>query len=89
MGGWVGGWVLIKKQAIDVGRLVFCNNFFFFWIRGNFTLRKAYFVGSGEEAKPRLSQALIRGVRPNSNSKPVVQISNPLLSRNILEVRIL
>jgi len=38
-------------------------------------------VGPGERVKPRLSQALTRGARPDSNSKPVVQISNPLPSR--------
>jgi hypothetical protein len=53
--------------------------YFFFWIRGNLTLRKAYFVGSGE-LKSRLSQALIRNIRPDSNSRPAVQISSLLLS---------
>jgi hypothetical protein len=38
-------------------------------------------VGPGEEVKPRLSQALTRGARPDSNSRPAVQISNPLPSR--------
>jgi len=47
-------------------------NIFFFWIRGNLTLRKAHFVGSGEGVKPRLSQALTRGARPDSNSRPAV-----------------
>jgi len=51
---------------------------FFFFIRENFTLRKAHFVGPGEGVKPRLFQALTRGARPDSNSKPAVQISNPL-----------
>jgi len=45
---------------------------FFFWIRGNSILRKAHFVGSGERVKPRLSQALTRGARPDSNSRPTV-----------------
>jgi hypothetical protein len=39
-----------------------------------------YFVSSSERVKPRLSQALTRGTRPDSNSKPAVQISNPLSS---------
>jgi len=43
--------------------------------------RKAYFVGSGEGVKPRLSQALTRDARPDSNSRPAVQISNHLSSR--------
>jgi len=54
---------------------------FFFWIQGNPTSRKAYFVGPGERLKPRLSQTLTRGARPNSNSRPAVQISSPLSSR--------
>jgi hypothetical protein len=57
---------------------------FFFWIRGNPTPRKAYFVGPGERVKPRLSQALTRGARPDSNWRPAVQISNPLSSRYAL-----
>ena len=55
--------------------------FFFFWIRGNPTPQKAHFVGPGERAKPWLSQTLTRGARPNSNSRPAMQISNPLPSR--------
>jgi len=39
-------------------------------------------MGPGEQVKPRLSQALTRGARPNSNSRPAVQISNPLSSRH-------
>jgi len=38
-------------------------------------------VGPGEGVKPRLSQALTRGARPDSNSRPAVQIPNPLPSR--------
>jgi hypothetical protein len=53
--------------------ILFC----FFWIRGNLTLRKAHFVGPGEGVKPRLSQALTRDARLDSNSRPAVQISNP------------
>jgi len=40
-----------------------------------------HFVGSGERFKPRLSQALTRGARPDSNSRSAVQISSPLPSR--------
>jgi len=58
------------------------NFFFFFWIRGNPTSWKAHFVGPGERVKPRLSQALTKGARPDSNSRPAVQISSPLPSRH-------
>jgi hypothetical protein len=54
----------------------------FFLIRGNPTSRKAHFLGPGERVKPRLSQALTRGARPNSNSRLAVQISSPLPSRH-------
>jgi len=54
-----------------------------FWIRGNLTPRKAHFVGPGEGVKLRLSQALTRGARPDSNSRPTMQISNPLPSRYV------
>ena len=54
---------------------------FFFWIQGNPALRKAYFVGPGERVKSRLFQTLTRGARPDSNSRPTVQISSSLPSR--------
>jgi len=38
-------------------------------------------MGPGERVKPRLSQALTRGARPDSNLRPAVQISSPLPSR--------
>jgi len=38
-------------------------------------------MGSDEQVKPRLSQALTRGARPDSNSRLAVQISSPLPSR--------
>jgi len=38
----------------------------FFWIRENLIPRKAHFVGPGEGVKPRLSQSLTRGARPDS-----------------------
>jgi hypothetical protein len=40
-------------------------------------------MGSGEGVKPRLFQALTRGARPDSNSRPAVQISNHLPSRYV------
>ena len=39
-------------------------------------------MGPGERVKPRLSQVLIKDVRPDSNSRPAVQISSFLLSRH-------
>jgi len=56
---------------------------FFFWIRENLISRKMYFVGPGEGVKLRLSQTLTRDARLNSNSRPAVQISNPLSSRYV------
>jgi len=53
---------------------------FFFGFEETSPPRKAHFVGAGEGVKPRLSQALIRGARPDSNSRPGMQISNPLPS---------
>jgi len=55
--------------------------FFFFGFEETSPSRKAHFVGPGEGVKPRLSQALTRGARPDLNSKPAVQISNPFPSR--------
>ena len=57
--------------------------FFFFWIRRNPTSRKAHFVGPGERIKPRLSQALTRDARPDSNSRLAVQILSLLPSRYV------
>ena len=75
--------VMITKFILNGGFFFFfCNFILFFWIRGNLILGKAYFVGPDERVKPRLSQALIRGARPNSNSRPTVQISSPLSSRH-------
>ena len=56
------------------------SKLFFYYLRKSH-LQKAYFVGPGERVKPRLSQALTRGARPDSNSRPAVQISSPLPSR--------
>ena len=66
------------KYVITKNKL---NSYIFFWIRGNPTLQKAHFVDPDERVKPRLSQTLTRGARPDSNSRPAVQISNPLPSR--------
>jgi hypothetical protein len=59
----------------------FIYSHFFCWILGKLHPWKAYFVGPGERIKLRLSQALIRGARPDSNSRPAVQISSPLPPR--------
>ena len=56
-------------------------NIFFFRFEETPSPRKAHFMDPGERVKPRLSQALSRGARPDSNSRPTVQISNPLPSR--------
>jgi hypothetical protein len=44
-------------------------------------LRKVHFVGPGERVKPRLSQAFIRGARPDSNLRLAMEISSFLLLR--------
>ena len=54
---------------------------YFFFIGGNSIFWKAHFVGPGEWVKLRLSQALTRGARPDSNSRSAVQISSFLSSR--------
>jgi hypothetical protein len=41
---------------------------FFFLDSRKPTLQKAHFVGPDERVKPRLSQTLTRGARPDSNS---------------------
>jgi hypothetical protein len=56
---------------------------FFFFIRGNFIFWKTYFVGSDERVKLWLSQTLTRGARPDSNSRPAVQILSLLPSRYV------
>jgi hypothetical protein len=38
-------------------------------------------VGSDKRVKLQLSQVFTRGARPDSNSRPTMQISSPLLSR--------
>jgi hypothetical protein len=52
--------------------------FFFFGFEKTSSPRKVHFVGPGEGVKLRLSQALTRDARPDSNSRPAVQILNPL-----------
>jgi len=54
------------------------NFILFYFIQGNPIFWKAYIVGSGEQVKLRLSQALIKDARPDSNSRSAVQISSPL-----------
>ena len=54
------------------------TNLTIFFIRENPISRKACFVGSGEQVKPWLSQVLTIDTSNNSNSRPAVQISNPL-----------
>jgi len=54
---------------------------FFFGLKENPTLRKAHFIGPGEQTKHRLSRVLTRGARPDSNSRPAMQISSLLPSR--------
>jgi hypothetical protein len=77
----------VLNQVMDVRKSRFPSLFLFFFstpqnfflfIRRNSTPWKAYFVGLGERVKPRLSQVLTRGARPDSNSRPAVQISSPL-----------
>ena len=46
-------------------------------------LPESVFCGSGERVKFRLFQALTRGARPDSNSRPAVLISSPLLSHYV------
>jgi hypothetical protein len=55
--------------------------FFFFGFKETPPPEKRIFMGPGERVKLRLFQALTGGVRPDSNSRPAVQISNPLSSR--------
>jgi hypothetical protein len=57
--------------------------FLFFGFKETSPFRKAYFVGSSEGVKPQLFQALTKGARPDSNSRPAMQISNLLLSRYV------
>jgi len=51
------------------------NSFFIFGFEETSSLRKAYFMGPGEEVKSQLSLALTKNTRPDSNSRPTVQIS--------------
>jgi hypothetical protein len=76
------------KRSINILRLpifynvLFVNGLNFFFDSRKPHPWKAYFVGPGERVKPRLFQALTRGTRPDSNSRPTVQISSPLPSRH-------
>jgi len=57
------------------------EDFFFFGFKET-PPSKNVLVSPGERLKPRLSQALTRDARPDSNSRPAVQISNPLSLRH-------
>jgi hypothetical protein len=61
-------------MIIRHAKYIICILFLFIWIRGNPTPRKAHFMDPGEFVKLRLSQALIKSARPDSNSRPAVQI---------------
>jgi len=74
--------LLCSSKTID--EYLYYTEVIFFLFEETSTHQKAHFVGSGEGVKPRLSQALTRGARPDSNSRPVMQISNPLPSRYAL-----
>jgi len=63
--------------------MIVIEHFFFFGFEETSPPQKAYFVGPGEGVKPRLSQALTRGACPDLNSRPAVQISNPLPSHYV------
>ena len=73
--------ITLSFEKIAYIYIYICFDYFFFWIQGNPALRKAHFVGPGERVKSRLSQTLTRGARPDSNSRPTVQISSSLPSR--------
>jgi hypothetical protein len=71
--------ICIYRSIIEV---VWFSIFFFLDLRKSHP-RKVYFVSPGERIKPRLSQALTRGARRDSNSRPAVQISSPLPLRYV------
>jgi len=73
--------LIIILNLHDPNVIEFGCNFFFFGFEETSPPRKAHFVGPGEGVKPRLSQTLTRDARPDSNSRPAVQIPNPLPSR--------
>jgi len=60
--------------------LILLYTYIFFLFEETSFPRKIHFVDPGERVKPQ-SQALIRGARPDSNTRPAMQISNPLSSR--------
>jgi len=67
---------------------IFLLAIFFFGFEETLFSWKVYFVSSGEGVKPRLFQALTRSARPDSNSKPAMQISNSLPSHYALRGQI-
>jgi len=74
-------YIKVKKTSKTLFPLYINTNIFFFLFEEMSPPQKAHFVGPGEGVKPRLSQALTKDARPDSNSRPAVQISNPLPSR--------
>jgi hypothetical protein len=57
--------------------------FFFFEFEEILSFWKAYFVGPDKKIKPRLFKALTKNACPDSNSRPAMQILNPLPSRYV------
>jgi len=70
-------------SLLYITRMDFFLIFFFFLDSRKPHSPKTHFVDPGEGVKSRLSQALTRDARPDSNSRPAVQISNPLPSHYV------
>jgi len=60
-----------------------CCSYFFFLNLRKPHFPEAHFVGPGEQVKLQLLQALTRDIRPNSNSRPTVQVSSFLSSHHV------
>jgi len=73
-----------EKAKTYISIMLYRYKSFFFFILENLTFWKAYYVDPGEGVKLWLSQAFTRDARPDSNSRPAIQISNPLPSRYAL-----
>jgi hypothetical protein len=71
-------WHAIYLWLILRSVLAYVVYIFFFGFEETSSPRKAHFVGPDERVKPRLSQVFTRDARPDSNSRPAMQISNPL-----------
>lgn len=74
--------IAVQKIIIYIMKFIHTIINIYFFIRENPTPRKVYFIGPSERVKSWLSEALTRNVRPDSNSRPSVQISNHLSSRH-------